>query len=746
MAASARLRRFGAAAAALVVAVASWLVFVWAQPAWLQGLQERSTDGVWRLIAEKGDERRLILVDIDENSLREVGPWPWPRATQARLLERLAAGGASQQVLDIVFADARADDAVLLRAVQDHKPVLAQVFALPNQGDRVRSGAPGGALPGLSCPQPFGTATGFLANDTAITRAAAAAGSPIGHITPRLSDDGVVRGQPALLCFGDAAYPALAIAAAMHASGESAIQVQRGDGWLDSAWRVQGSRGLLISVPLDQRGDIRVPWWRSNAGWVSLSAADVLAGRVPSGLLQGAWVLVGSSAFGLNDTIATPFSAGASGVQVHAQIITAMLDGRVPYTPRAAPLMQAMAVAAGLLLLGLLVRLVPLPEGPKGGAQGPRGDITGVLGAGGGRLAGGLHRALAAVLIRLLPRVALPWLPVLGLVWAAVLLGLHVAALVGAGWVIDWLGPAMVVIAGGLAWGMTEHAFSRIERDRLYGHLSSYLPAPVAAALAKQGPSGAIRAQSRQVSVLFADIRNFSAYCESRPPEESAAVLHAFFSVATRVVEAEGGVIEAFQGDAIMAVWQAESPASSTGHAAADDVAGQPHGASLAAKRALQAAIRLYAEVQGVLPDPAPAGLEPLALGIGLESGPATAGSLGVASRRTHMVMGRTVTIANRLVGMTADLGYPILVGEGLAAQTGVSGLQSLGTFMLDGMRVPHHVYAYPLFAVPRLDAEALRGGLVTAAYAAPYLSSASSSPASTSAEAVDGAPSRYTH
>ena len=120
--------------------------------------------------------------------------------------------------------------------------------------------------------------------------------------------------------------------------------------------------------------------------------------------------------------------------------------------------------------------------------------------------------------------------------------------------------------------------------------------------------------------------------------------------------------------------------------------------------------MQLYAAVQGVLPDPAPAGLEPLALGIGVESGPAMAGSLGVASRRTHMVMGRTVTIASRLVDMTADLGYPILVGEGLAAQTGAASLQSLGTFMLDGMRVPHHIYAYPLFAAPRLDAETRPG------------------------------------
>ena len=103
--------------------------------------------------------------------------------------------------------------------------------------------------------------------------------------------------------------------------------------------------------------------------------------------------------------------------------------------------------------------------------------------------------------------------------------------------------------------------------------------------------------------------------------------------------------------------------------------------------------------MRGVLPDPAPAGLEPLSLGIGVETGLAMAGSFGLASRRTHMVMGRTVTVASRLVSMTAELSHPILVGEGLAGQVGGVDLESMGTFLLDGMRVPHHVSAYPLSA-----------------------------------------------
>jgi adenylate cyclase len=625
------------------------------QPAWLAGLQDRLTDQVWRLVASHADERRLAVIDIDEASLREVGPWPWPRATQARLLQRLAEQGASLQVIDVVFAEPRPGDAALQNVIAATPLVLAQVFALPGQGDQTRAGEPGGSLAGLRCPAPFEVATGHVANDAAVTRAAAAAGAPIGHITPRLAQDGVVRSQPAVLCWEEGAYPALALAALMRGSGETTLQVRPGSQLFDPPWLAQGAQGRMTAVPLDARGDIRVPWWRSPGSWASLSAADVLAGRVPTGLLQGSWVLVGSSAFGLNDTVATPFSAGASGLQVHAQLIAAMLDGRLPYTPRAAGLLQTLAAAAGLALLGLLVG--PRPE---------RG--------------------------RLLPRVSLPWLPALGLCWALVLVGLHVTALLWAGWHVCWLEPALAVVAGALAGSMVGHALSRRECDRLYSHLSSYLPAPVAAALASQSPSSALSARAVQASVLFADIRNFSAYCEARPPEESMAVLHAFFSVASRVVEAEGGVIESFQGDAIMAVW----PAGAEGGAHA--------------RNALKAAVQLYVAVQGVLPDPAPGGLEPLAVGIGVESGPAMAGSLGVASRRTHMVMGRTVTVASRLVAMTADLGYPILVGEGLAAQTGAHSLQSLGTFMLDGMRMRHHLYAFPGFAAPRLDSNTSPG------------------------------------
>lgn len=646
-----RLKGQGVAGAGLLLAFLIWLVLHFSLGGVLTQLEERAGDFAWRLGAEKKDEHRLILVDIDERSQRELGSWPWPRATQARLMDQIAAAGASQQIYDVRFGDPQPDDAALLRAVDQHKPVLAQIFAL-EQGSQSRDGKLGGALDWGACPSPFGESDGYLGSFAALMDTQGGRVPPAaGHITPRVAADGFVRHQPAVICSQNKSYPALGLVAMMHGAGERAITLERGAGWLDAPWKLTAPYLPPGFVPLDSRGDLRVSWLLDPDSFISVSASDVLAGKVPPGLLNKAWVLVGSSAFGLNDSISTPFHGVASGLQAHAEIITALMDGRTPYTPQGAPAIQlAVTLLGSVLLLAL--------AWPRAAGQ---------------------------------PRFPVYLLPMAASGYGLLLWLCHALLLVrGAVWV-GWLEPTLFLLAAGSAMGALAHAKSRWDRDRLYTHLSSYLPAPVAAALALQPPSSAIKAHTKQVSVMFADIRNFSAYCEARPPEEAAAVLHAFFSTASRVVEAQGGVIEAFQGDAIIAVWNGEPT---------PDV---PQAGANHSQRALQAAINLQAAMDGVLPDPAPAGLEPLSLGIGVETGTAMTGSFGLASRRTHMVMGRTVTIANRLVDMTAELAHPILVGEGLAAQVGGAGLESMGTFLLDGMRVPHHIYAYPLVSAPRI-------------------------------------------
>ncbi len=302
--------------------------------------------------------------------------------------------------------------------------------------------------------------------------------------------------------------------------------------------------------------------------------------------MKNAWVLVGATAFGLNDSIATPYGGASAGLQAHAQIITALIDGRTPYTPRATPAVQAAAALLGVLtLVGLSLYRRRFP-------------------------------------VYLLPVGALAWA---GLLWAG-----HAFLLLQHALWIGWAAPAVLIfVAGGSVMGVVEHAKSRIDRDRLYTHLSSYLPVPVAASLALQPPTVPSRPAPSQVSVML------PTFATSRPTAKHACPrrrvrrsLHAFFSTAARLAEAHAGVIEAFQGDAIVAVWNGD-PTPDTN--ANDDKGG---GASPAyhAQRALDAAVALLAAMQGVLPDPAPAGLEPLSLGLGVETGPAMAGSFGLAN------------------------------------------------------------------------------------------------------------------
>ena len=636
-------------AAALALSAVCVLALAGLAPSLSQSIQERAGDMLWRLnaaLAPAGaEERRFVVVDIDEASIAKVGAWPWPRARLAELSRRLTGLGASLQIYDVVLPEPRPDDAVLTATLAQQPVVLAQIFSLDPatpvavgqlQG-RLTAGAP-------NCGPPLPQATGFIANAPAF---GSVSGLAVGHITPRIAADGAVRHLPPVICFEGRAYPALGLAAVVKAaSAESAWWLAPGDGWFEPAWRLSHSALPGITIPLDENGDARLSYRLPRRAFVSLSAADVLAGEAPAELFRGAWVLVGATAFGIGDAVPTPHGGAVAGVEVNGQFISALLDARLPYTPRGAPILLLLLAAAGGAALLILVRWQRLP----------------VLG-----------------------------LPLAGLLLAVALLGVHAWLQLGWNVWLGWAGPGAFCLLSGVLLAAVEHARARFERERLYGNLASYLPAPVAAQIAFHEPTGTIDAQRREITVLFADIRNFSAYCEGRPPEEAAGLLHAFFTTATRIIEAHGGLVEEFVGDAVMAVWNA------------------PHDCPDHPARALAAAHQLQAEVGAMLDRPPPPGLEPLALGIGIETGSAMVGSFGPAHRRTHTALGETVTIAARLQSLTADLAQPILVGEGAAAHLPQDAVVSLGSFLLEGLRTARVVFSPPLPGAARDDGHTVR-------------------------------------
>lgn len=592
----------------------------------LQALEERSGDWAWRASASSARESRIILVDIDEASLQQLGPWPWPRQRLADLSDKLATEGAGLQVFDIIFSGPTISDAPLIASLKKNNAVLAQTFAL-DANTQASSGQPGGALPWAACPANIPVAQGYIANEATF------AGLTVGHITPHIEEDGNLRRQPALICHNGKVYPALFIAALAQALSVAVAPTEAGSGLLGPAWQLPAPSLEKGGLPLDPQGLVRVPWTLHPDAFVSLSAADVLAGRIPQHILQNAWIVVGSTALGLNDRIATPFGGNSAGLMVHAQLLRGVLDGTLPVQPRLAPIFVTVIALIGAVLLAALGRLRRKPV---------------------------FSLALSGLALVVLMWLAKSWLLIHYSLW------------------IEWVQPSLFLLLFALCLGLFEYARDLLERDRIYKHLASYLPRPVAAALMLQDPSDAIDVKRRTITVLFADIRNFPVYCETHPPEEVAAVLHAFFSMVTRLVEQHGGTVESFQGNAILAVWGSESDRSDP-------------------EQALTAAVQILHESWQTLPSPQAEDMAPLVLGIGLETGSATVGSFGLARRRTHLAIGHPVTMAALLQAMTIELAHPILLGEGIAASVGSHRLVSQGVFLLEGLKTPSHIYAYPL-------------------------------------------------
>lgn len=629
---------------AVVLAVLAVLGVQRFAPLAVQGIEEAAGDLTWRAAARSEPERRFVVVDIDEASLRDIGPWPWSRATMAELSQRLEQAGAIVQAYDITFSDPREGDDLLEQAWRASPVVAAQLFSLDARVTP-KAGSIGPGIWGQACPATAPKAQGHYGNAASLMRSASA----LGHITPRVETDGVVRKVPALICHEGQAHPSLTLAAFWLAAQPEAkpglgvqdwVTTQRVDqglaGWMGpAAWLTSRSLPGLV-VPLDVRGDLRVPYRLDRKAFASVSAADVLRGRGDLSVLKGTVALVGATAFGIGDTVATPQASVASGIEVHVQLLAALLDHRLPYTPVPAPALEwfVMALlAAALLLLARRQRGVPAKR-----------------------------------------------LPLAGLMLAAGCWALASLALVQADLWLPWASAALFAIVLSVALATVEHALTRAQRERLSAHLGAYLPAPVAQRLMASDPTGSLQVDQREISVLCADIRNFSAFAAHRPPQETAALLHAFTCLAVDVVEQHGGVVENVVGDAVLATWNGYTPCPDH------------------AQQALAAARELFQVTRPLLatgqPTPESSAVQPLALGVGLETGTAIVGSFGPARRRAHAALGEPVSVASRIQQMTVDLSVPILLGPEMASRLPSEQSESLGEYLLEGLSKHYTLHA----------------------------------------------------
>jgi adenylate cyclase len=451
----------------------------------------------------------ITLIDIDERSLQELGPWPWPRPVLAQLSKNLRERGARLQVWDLFLPNEAPGDAALAQQLSRPDVVMGQVAVIdPLVESPPREGRlqPDARAPQLCSRHPPITGHLGLAPSLPVAQ--------VGHLSATPDADGLLRRLPAVICEGDQRYPQLTLAAAIAASPSDVWQLEPGLWPLEPAqWLTRGPWRFA----LDDQGYLPIPYQRAHTAWPAISASRLLDPAAALPPLTNHIVLLGSSALGLGDTVSTPYHPSAPGVSVHAELL-----------------------AAGLQLQ------------PWGGAP-PRGVA-----------------ALAAALALLLAWAMLPlaqtqrrllWL------WLGVSAGLVAPFVVVAlarryGMVLPASGPALALLGHGLALFAWQTQQQRLNTQRLARHLESFLPPTLAHQVAALVPSGQSLGQPCNGVLVAVHIVGMDRWVSQVDSLQALALIHALHCAAQQSANRHGGCLEHAQGSTLYLTWPSASPAT----------------------------------------------------------------------------------------------------------------------------------------------------------------------------------------
>ncbi|HUQ24660.1 MAG TPA: adenylate/guanylate cyclase domain-containing protein [Burkholderiales bacterium] len=464
--------------------------------------------------------QHVTIAAIDEQSLARVGRWPWSRSVHAELARRLDEAGAKVIAFDIFFSEresARADGQLARALGATKKTVLSTVFLLDQREARYLGEV--GAQAGLKAigPQAIGDAGGrepryksygVIANIPELQASALYAG----HINVLPDADGIYRRVPLVMLHGDRYFPSFDVQVARAFNTDRQLDLKLDD---------QGVVTLSIAgreFRPDTQGQLLVRY-RGRAGTTfdRVSVADILDRKADPALLRDRVVLIGGTATSLGDIRATPLDSAPPGVELRANVIENLIDGRVIERPDWMALVDVtMMLAIGLLMVWLLPRL-----GISGG-----GLLAAVLVGG--------YVALAVYLFR------------------------------GEGLWLNLVYPSLLIVLLFATATLVSYFFTLSEKRYLKLAFQHYVPPAVVEDLVADAGALRLGGEKRRLTVLFSDIRGFTTLSEGMQPEELVKLMNEYFTVMTDRVFAERGSLDKYIGDAIMAVYGA--PVAETEH------------------------------------------------------------------------------------------------------------------------------------------------------------------------------------
>ncbi len=573
-------------------------------------------------------DERIVIVDIDEKSLKQQGHWPWSRNKLAHLVDRLFDDYQVRVLgMDAVFAEPDLSsglqgmqaiqsehfsqdqglraaieklspsldyDQLFANSLKNRKVVLAYVFL--QEGEAKVGALPVPVLPAAyfkEQPVSLMQASGYTANLANLQEQAYAAG----HFNASPDQDGISRRLPMLVQYHDQVYEAFASAVARAANDPAGARSTKPALAVDAdaeQLRIGKNR-----IPVNNDMAALIPYRGAQGSFPYVSATDVMSNNVDKAILNNKIVLLGTTAAGLMDLRATPMQNVYPGVEVHANMVAGILDGNIKQNPAYTQGIEFIL----LLLVGSLLAF-SLPNLSPSSAT-----------------------MLTALCLSLL--LGSNWLA-----WQAGNLALPLAAL-------------LVTISALYFFNMAYGFFfeSRLKRQlgRLFG---LYIPPELVDEMAQNPNSYSLASQSRHMTVLFTDVRDFTSIAEGMAPEQLSLLMNRFLTPMTQAIHQHRGTIDKYMGDAIMAFWGA--PVADNQHAT----------------HAVQAALAMTDALADLQDDFAAQGWPAIRIGIGLNSGDMVVGNMGSTFRMAYTVLGDAVNLGSRLEGLTKYYGVSIIVSE----------------------------------------------------------------------------------
>jgi len=486
---------------------------------------------------------RIVIVDIDEKSLAEAGRWPWGRDKLARVIDQLFNFYEVEVVgFDVVFAEpdessglsvleklgreefknvheftagldmlrSRLDyDQLFVNSLKDKAVILGYFFE--SSEDALNTGLL--PAPVFSAREFSGRdfkphkTTGFGANLESITKAAQGAG----HFTLVPDADGIVRRVPMLFEYEGGFYESLTLAMIRHVLKSDRIEFKYG--WNFTGSDYSAPDWIKVSdrlIPIDEKAQVLVPYLGRQGSFPYISIVDVMNGTADKQALHDRIVLIGTSAQGLLDLRATPVQNAYPGVEVHANIISGILDQRL----KERPYYVLGAEFTLLLIIGLLMAILLPASSPQTATI-----LTGSI---------------------LLVSIGINYL-----VWQYMNLVIPIAS-----------GVMMIFIMFLLNMSYGFFIEQRGKRQ-IAGLFGQYVPPELVDEMSEDPSHYSLAAEVRELTVLFSDIRSFTTISESMDAQSLSELLNEYLTPMTNIIQKSRGTIDKYIGDAVMAFWGA---------------------------------------------------------------------------------------------------------------------------------------------------------------------------------------------